>query len=712
MIAVTERKIKRLPGLGVLLGEPLQMFSPLNKPEKMAGWGAKRSGRWAEIIARYLGVPNWHLEDGFLRSYGTGDQFPPLSIVVDELGIYYDATRPSSLERLLNSDKNVLEGLAEDIQRAKQLILDHQLSKYNHAPPCDESIFLSSHQRRVLVIDQTADDLSIRLGMASEKIFHDMLNAALQENPDAQIYVKTHPEVSSGRKRGHFSPENSSSIEKNSRIVWLTEAMNPLSVLKHMDAIYVATSQMGFEALLLGKPVYCFGMPWYAGWGVTQDRQSCSRRTRRRNIDELFTAAYFHYTRYINPADGTRGNIFHVIDWLLHQQQMEARWTGRIIAMGFRGWKAENLRSMLTLQPQRLHFVSTRKEAEELNLCHGDVVLHWGNTLPPEAESLARSHHLNVYRMEDGFYRSVGLGSDLIAPNSLVIDRRGIYFDPGKESDLEYLLNNRRFTETDRQRARAIREYIVQHRLTKYNIDPVETPAWAKQHPLVVLVPGQVEDDASIRFGCENVNTNLALLKAAREMHPQAFIVYKPHPDIASGNRRGRMSINAARQYADVIETQCSIISCLEACDEVHTMTSLSGFEALLQGKRVIVYGKPFYAGWGLTDDKVAMPRRKRSLALDELVAGTLVQYPFYWDDCFHGYTQCEAILQRLCQQRDALRASGELEKLHSGNLRRLLRKTKSFPAYKKVRKLFQSPGDFMRESQSDVLRRLARRIR
>jgi capsular polysaccharide export protein len=689
MIAVTERKIKRLPGLEVLLGEPLQMISLLDKPTKMAGWGAKRSGRWAEKMARYLGVPCWHLEDGFLRSYGMGDRFPPLSIVVDELGIYYDATRPSSLEQLLNSDKNVLEGLAEDLQRATQLILEHHLGKYNHAPLCNPSIFTSCVAKRILVVDQTAGDLSIRLGMASEKTFHDMLNAALQENPDAQIYVKTHPEVSSGRKRGHFSPENYSSTEKYSRIVWLTEAMNPLSVLKHMDAVYVVTSQMGFEALLLGKPVQCFGMPWYAGWGATQDRQSCSRRTQRRSTDELFAAAYFHYARYINPVDGTRGDISQVIDWLLHQQLMEARWTGRIIAMGFRGWKAENIRSMLTLQPQRLHFVSTRKEAEKLNPCHGDVVLHWGNIPPPEARSLACSKHLNMYRIEDGFYRSVGLGSDLIAPSSLVIDRRGIYFDPGQESDLEHILNHRQFTEMDMQRARAIREFITRHRLTKYNIDPLETPAWAKRHPFVVVVPGQVEDDASIRFGCEAICTNLALLKAAREMHPQAFVVYKPHPDIASGNRRGRISINAARQYADVIETQCSIVSCLEACDEVHTMTSLSGFEALLQNKRVVVYGVPFYAGWGLTDDKVVIPRRQRKLLLDELVAATLIHYPFYWDDRFHGYTQCEATLQKLCQQRDALQASGELAKLRSGNLRRLVRKIKSLPLYKKARKPF-----------------------
>ena len=48
---------------------------------------------------------------------------------------------------------------------------------------------------------------------------------------------------------------------------------------------------------------------------------------------------------------------------------------------------------------------------------------------------------------------------------------------------------------------------------------------------------------------------------------------------------------------------------------------------AIYSGKRVVVYGRPFYAGWGLTQDRGAAfeaDRRKRILSLDELVAGAL----------------------------------------------------------------------------------------
>jgi capsular polysaccharide export protein len=169
------------------------------------------------------------------------------------------------------------------------------------------------------------------------------------------------------------------------------------------------------------------------------------------------------------------------------------------------------------------------------------------------------------------------------------------------------------------------------------------------------------------------------LLQGARRAHPEAFIVYKPHPDVMSGNRVGRLSRSQALEFADQVETRLSVISCIEACDVVHTMTSLTGFDALLRGKRVVVYGQPFYAGWGLTEDVLrqgaAFERRGRRLSLDELVAGALLRYPVYWDWDLRGYTTCEAVLQRIVETRSALEADGGLEKLRAGCARRQLRK-------------------------------------
>ena len=190
----------------------------------------------------------------------------------------------------------------------------------------------------------------------------------------------------------------------------------------------------------------------------------------------------------------------------------------------------------------------------------------------------------------------------------------------------------------------------------------------------MLLVPGQVEDDASILQGCAAVRSNLALLEAARAAHPEAFIVYKPHPDVLAGNRDGRAALARALDVADHLETGVSLVNCIDACSEVHTMTSLSGFDALLRGKRVVVHGRPFYAGWGLTVDHLAIPRRQRRLSLDELVAGALLRYPVYWDPVLKGHTTCEAVMQRILAQRNALETSGNLAKPMHGSFRRKLR--------------------------------------
>nr|VFJ69175.1 MAG: capsular polysaccharide export protein [Candidatus Kentron sp. DK] len=666
--------IRRIPFLAEILGEET---TPVYKPhspkgiDAVLGWGVKSTAKRARRFAARHHLPYVALEDGFLRSFGTGDRFPPLSLVVDDRGIYYDSTRPSALEALLDSDTDLLASIEADVFRARELILCHKLSKYNHAPLLPEDVLRPKDKRRILVVDQTAGDRSVSLGGADATTFKAMLAAARAENPNATIYVKTHPEVSARRKRGYLSQ-----VREDGRTVVLRGLINPLSLMERIDRVYVVSSTMGFEALLAGKPVTCFGLPWYAGWGVTDDRQSCPRRTRKRAVEELFAAAHFHYARYLDPVTHRQGTIFDVIEFLRLQKEMMARHgTGKTLCIGFPRWRAKNVRPFLSLAPGRVHFAPSVAAARRLAPDAADRFVCWGGATPPEIAELARETGAHLVRMEDGFFRSVGLGSDLIAPLSLVLDERGMYFDPNRESDLEHVLNTAAFTQEEIQRAGRIRGFIVTHGITKYNLEPRLPVRWDSGGKRVVLVPGQVEDDASIRLGCEDVRTNLGLLEAARRACPETYLVFKPHPDVASGNRKGKVAVDDLRRLADHVEEDRDIISCIEACDIVHTMTSLSGFDALLRGKKVVVYGRPFYAGWGLTEDHLPMPRRTRKRTLDELAAGTLLRYPLYWDPVRKGYTTCEAVLRRLVERRDALAASGKLERLRTGWLRRQLRK-------------------------------------
>lgn len=352
----------------------------------------------------------------------------------------------------------------------------------------------------------------------------------------------------------------------------------------------------------------------------------------------------------------------------------------RVVCVGLRRWKAQQLAPILSAVFEHVGFIDGMAQAAGLTRGDVDFVATWGTGEGTDVEALAQRLGAGLLRMEDGFYRSVGLGSDLIAPCSLVLDAQGIYFDPRMPSTLERLLNGEPPSEADVQRARWVREFIALHALTKYNVEACSTARWNTQGRMVVVVPGQVEDDASIRCGAPGINTNLALLQAVRAARPDAFIVYKPHPDVASLNRTGRVHASLTAGLADHIETRLSVISCIRACDELHTMTSQSGFEALLHGRRVVSYGVPFYAGWGLTEDRAptghpAFARRTRRLRLDELVAVSLLRYPLYFDWQHRRVTDCESVLHHLVAARTALSASGELEKLNAGFVRRQLRK-------------------------------------
>ncbi|MCA8932885.1 MAG: hypothetical protein KDA49_10490 [Rhodospirillaceae bacterium] len=360
------------------------------------------------------------------------------------------------------------------------------------------------------------------------------------------------------------------------------------------------------------------------------------------------------------------------VDNELISRDIAARFGGeRAICVGFPHWRAFNLRPFLSPW-RRARFVADAAAAADLAPGPADSLIWWGCEVPAALDRLAVECRCRLLRIEDGFYRSVGLGSDYIPPLSLIFDASGLYLDARSTSDLEHILSTAEFTAAELARAAAVRRRIVDSGLTKYNLSLPGRCAWPATDRAVVLVVGQVEDDASILYGCDGVATNRALLEAARRDHPGALLVYKPHPEVEAGNRAGHLG---GYGLADLVEHEAAIASCIEAADIVVTMTSLSGFEALLRGKLVEVHGRPFYAGWGLTRDRLAMPRRGRALSLDALVAGTLIRYPVYWDPLARRFTTVETVLERLCDKRDRLAARGRLHRLQTGDLARRIRK-------------------------------------
>lgn len=329
----------------------------------------------------------------------------------------------------------------------------------------------------------------------------------------------------------------------------------------------------------------------------------------------------------------------------------------RLIVIGFRRWRIWTLAPLLASTAGAVHFVPDARAAARLNPGPDDAIGLWGACVPPACAALAATSGAALLRIEDGFIRSVGLGSDLVVPRSLVLDDRGLHCDASRESALEHVLLGPDFPPSLVARAAALRRRIVAHALTKYNAHAQTPPRWRPGDRPVVLVAGQVESDAAIALGTTTIRTNRALLAAARAARPDAFIVYKPHPDVLSGNRRGALCPRALAGLADHVETDAALPSCLAACDEVHVMTSLSGFDALLRAKPVVTWGVPFYAGWGLTEDRAHHPafeRRTTRRSLDELVAAALLLYPRYWDPQTRQPVTAEAAIAAIAHERAA----------------------------------------------------------
>ena len=323
------------------------------------------------------------------------------------------------------------------------------------------------------------------------------------------------------------------------------------------------------------------------------------------------------------------------------------------VCHGFTLWRRAIARSLLAAFDSRAQFTGRGEDPVPRARRREAGIVVWASEEPPGLARQCSEEGIPLLRMEDGFIRSVGLGSDFSWPYSMVLDRGGIYFDPASDSDLEQLLESTDFDASMLQRAASLRQRIVLDRVTKYQQGGVapalgQLPSDRKR----ILVPGQVPQDASVVRGGGEIRSNLALLAAVRRANPEAYVLYKPHPDVARGNRNGAVHPDDLLRLADREVTGVPIASLFAQVDEVHTLTSLAGFEALLRDKSVHTYGRPFYAGWGLTQDRYRFPRRNRQLTVDELVAGSLIAYPLYFDWARGDLQTVESALDQLAGAR------------------------------------------------------------
>lgn len=280
------------------------------------------------------------------------------------------------------------------------------------------------------------------------------------------------------------------------------------------------------------------------------------------------------------------------------------------------------------------HYFGSQKLASILSPGIGGI-LSWGGRAPAKmAARIARFRGLRHWHLEDGFLRSMGLGKSGAIPLSIVIDDLGLPVDANSPSRLERLIEG---AGEAGELGHAIREQIVLNKLSKYNHLPHQSPHIERTTKRRILLVDQVVGDVSVGRALGSKVSFEKMLADALATAAQCLI--RTHPDVMAGLRKGYLTGDASKGDAILVDDEVSVASILDVVDEVWTVSSQFGFDALLRGVPVRCYAAPFYAGWGVTEDhfgvytKAALAGRRTKLrTVDQIAAAAFSLYPTYRD--------------------------------------------------------------------------------
>ncbi len=602
--------------------------------KKFYSWGMKRSGKYFRNNYQKKVV---FIEDGFVHSFGIKKKNIPLTICFDKNGIYYDCKSNNDLKEFFKEELN-----EKNAHRAKNIIKlwkEYSISKYNFP-----SFIEPPSSPYILLIDQTFGDLSLYYGDSENNSFKRMFEFARNNWPNHKIVIKIHPDVINHKKKGCI--HSSYYLKKNVIVLADTGQINRL--IENSTAVCVVTSQVGFEALIYGKDVHVFGRPFYSGLGLTIDHKF-NNHDFEITLDQLVFSSLVKYQICIDPRTKKKCEIEEIMNFIYISREASKFFPKNLEAINLTPWKARQI--------NRFFYPITGKRVKSFRRFKTKMknIMVWGKDKRIE-KKISKENFISI---EDGFIRSVGLGADLYPPLSLLFDKKGIHYDGSKSSDLEYLLQNFNVNHDEIIRARKIIDLLIKLKISKYNLSfkkEINLPNNVLNKKIIGVL-GQVETDNSIIYGVPNdtiSKTNYALVEQVRRDFPNAYIIYKPHPDTEFGLRIKGKKESSIDENADFVANKISVENLFNKVDRVAVFTSLGGFEALIRGIPVSTYGFPFYAGWGLTDDKlhdhIWAKRRTRKMTIEELTFITLVKYPFYSSLKFNCISEVENIIEEIIQ--------------------------------------------------------------
>jgi capsular polysaccharide export protein len=639
-IGCASYKLSRLKSLESVIGQrptyvgqALFGFNRAHHCDEFVGWGYGVYAKKALQMATHYNKPFSFLEDGFLRSpFVSSISKAPYGLVKDSKAAYYDYSVVTDLETLICT--TALSGAQKDkAELAINFFVTHKLGKFaitndkqNTALPKDFG------QNSLLLIDQVAGDLSLHYGGVTSKTAQQAYEHIKENYPDQKIYLKLHPEVLAGKKQGCFD-----FCHTDPDIICVTDCDLP-TLLSQGPQVFVLTSLAGFEGLLHQCNVTTFGLPWYCGYGLTHDYHPDIKplRDRRKTTDiySLFHAAYIDYTHYIDPMTQQRLDIFTIMHFFARIKRHVNMMQGHILAIGIRPWKKKDFYPWVKTPYNQVSFCGSYadiKQQIEKNPQTDFKLIVWGYYKPEIIKQVKCTYpKLEIMRIEDGFLRSYGLGSDFFAPLSLCIDSGDLHFHAQnrENSDFHTAIRQSSCHDMALKRVQDFVKIMHDNRISKYNVEPkININVPKNKH--IIFVSGQVSGDASLNYGGleAHLKDDFGLLSQVRKDYPASYILYKPHPDVTQGNRKKSKNDIYCEAIYDQKIIKISIIDCIQVSDMTATLTSQTGFDALIRGKKVHCYGNAFYKNYGLCANDTP---QSQAISLDNFIHAALIDYPIY----------------------------------------------------------------------------------
>lgn len=279
-------------------------------------WGVDASAEAAEQgeAARALGRSVAVVEHGFIGA-PEGEGAPAISVILDDTTAYYDATRASRLERWLMQGPELSEQERQRARAAIDLLVAKRVTRDNRAPDLALQIGTPG-KKKVLVVDQAVGDPAVSHGLAEPTAFERMLRDVIAKYGECDILVKQLPNPTKAENVSYLQGEKLPFAKFMNNIHQINFDVNSYALLDLVDEVFVVSSNLGFEALLAGKTVHCYGAPFYAGWGLTEDRIAVERRSRPRSVEDVFYATHIHYSRYYHPERQAAVDLEEIIEFV------------------------------------------------------------------------------------------------------------------------------------------------------------------------------------------------------------------------------------------------------------------------------------------------------------------------------------------------------------------------------------------------------------